>query len=1724
VLDKIDRQFFIENKGQWPKEVLYLSSIGGRNTWITNFGVVYDFYNVDGQVNPQEIKHRIGRDNALADSKVTTTGQVVKMTLESPNQNLNATGNKKKEAYYNYLLGNDESKWATNVGLFKEALVKNVFNHIDQKYYFDNDLLRYDFVVNKGGSVKDIKMRFEGCENLRIQDEELLFNTRFGVIKQSRPFAYQEINGIKNPIDCKFKINTGGVISFELGEYNPNIDLVIDPLVYSTYIGGGYNDYAVSMKIDANNFVYLTGGTSGPAYPVTAGAYNTIWNLGVGPGTTYMRDAFVTKLNQTGTALVFSTFIGGTGDDIGSGIYLDAGNNVYISGATNSSGGSTTKYPTTTGAFQTNNAGLADAFVTKLNPTGTGLVYSTYLGGAENDYGTSIAVNQSTNIAFITGYSSMNGTIGTFPTTTGCYNPTSNGGGDDIFITNLNSTGTACIYSTYIGGSGYDEAYALTIDANDNAYITGVSTSTNYPSTTTFGGGSEDAFLTKINATGTALVYSNLFGGTQEEFANAIGLNASGQVYIAGCTNSANLPHNYGAYQPSPNVVLGWDVFVTQFNTSGSWINSNIIGASVGDDQAFGMVINSAGNVYLTGWTGSSNYPTTSNAFDQTINVGFSSANTFITRLPSDLSSIGYSTFIGGTTLEKGWSIAVDAYESIYMTGYSWSSNYPIYPNPGAYQTTNGFGFGDVIVTKLCIQPAFTPSINSNSPICEGGTLNLSTTYSGTGVTYNWSGPNGFHSTLQNPSILNVSGLNSGVYTIIVTDAGGCTGTNTIIVYVSSDPCNNPVSIQLTASTLGTSSNSNINGYKLTSTILTITGNVSFINTVISVVPNASIVVSSGSILTLKSTRIHGCSGMWRGISVEPGGQLILSGSGAASSSLIEDANIAVSVANHTSTNNILDITNTIFNKCLIGIQIANYNTNTTTYPFIIKNNVFTSRSLPFPCVSYPNWPSVNTLQLQNAPTNNLNSPFYMQNYSAVGLLNGSAQPSKHINLQSVGYSTGTQVSPNFMELLVGGVSAGELNLFDRSDYGIYLSNTNALITNSIFQNCKNSNNGGVAIYASRNLQTLPAIPLRDFRLRVQSPSGNNTNQNVRFFSNNSCIVSVGYLWNEILYNDMRSLQSGVSPFLVVPATGGNSINNNTEGQLGISTFSTLINTNNINNNTIYNIYAGIINRGAVYSSGTNSYLGYTNISNNYIADKPTSNTSTSSFISDAIVSDVGVGVTSSTYTNLFINPYLNISNNVITNAFRGISVSNYKWSKHRIREKENIITLMRDPNQNVGHTQHGISNTYSYNTYSANNKVTGFNINNNQLLNESNYYGAQNFGYQIWTCNNSINGYYGYQFAQVQPTTQWNNKNIMNGIHYYGYFLNSGAVIGAQMFGTNSGIDNEWNGNFIRQTYTFNSQAQLSPIYVRSNAPYQPTNNNASPPLWTYQTILPTSIIIVPNASADCRPEPQTVAFAPINIGTLDAIASDSIANGMIDSAEILYISKWNLYNQQLADSAYISASSGLHTFFTSSNDTSHHFRKMADIEKKLFEGNWPCAATLISAFSPANAIEINHKLFYELYLKWNYTPGSWEEEDSEALSDLAMKCPHYEGAVIYNARSFYNLVYQNQYTFFGDACDPVGSYKSGHEVNSESKFTNFDVSIYPNPNGGYLNLECGHCDDNTEVIIYDAVGKIVWRKAIKYASGETLIQFKLASGIYNVSITNQTTQQHETKKLIVE
>jgi hypothetical protein len=682
------------------------------------------------------------RDLSMPRPEVSGTGAVLRMRLLGANKNAQVAGADQLPGTTNYFLGKDPQNWRTNVVNYRKVSYSEVYPGIDLVYYGNQRQLEYDFVVSAGSDPGAIKVSFAGARGVRLDGKtgDLVLRTNKGEVRFHKPVAYQAEAGQdklasstepKNFVESSFVLDAKNRVTFQLGSYDHSRALVIDPtLGYSTYLGGTGNDYATSVAVDSTGSAYVTGYTSSTNFPTVAGSFQTTCGGGTACSTTHI-NAFVSKLNSTGTALVYSSYLGGSTKDYGYGIAVDGSGNAFIAGTTYS-----VDFPATAGSYQpTCGAGLcADGagFITEVNPTGSGLVYSTYLGGTNTNQTNAIALDSSGN-AYVTGYTKSTN----FPVTPGVFQPKCASCKQtfvDSYVTKINSSGTALVYSTFLGGNNADVGYAITVDSSDNAYLTGYTYSTNFPTTpgafqTTLGAVT-GVFDTKINPTASEIVYSTYLNGSATGTSacaacgSSIAVDAEGSAYVAGLTWETNFPTTPGAFQV--NYGGGFhDAFVTKFNSTGTGlIYSTYIGGS-GDDGATSLVLDSSGTAYVKGNTFSTNFPTTPGAYSNTYTAGTDS-ETFVLMLNPAGSALDYSTYLGGVAgSEYGLATTMIALDSqvppgIYITGYTNSTTFPT--TAGAFQTKHS-GAYDGYVTK------FAPSPNVGlSPGLNFGNVNDGTT------------------------------------------------------------------------------------------------------------------------------------------------------------------------------------------------------------------------------------------------------------------------------------------------------------------------------------------------------------------------------------------------------------------------------------------------------------------------------------------------------------------------------------------------------------------------------------------------------------------------------------------------------------------------------------------------------------------------------------------------------------------------------------------------------------------------------------------------------------------------------------------------------------------------------------------------------------------------------------------------------------------------------------
>jgi hypothetical protein len=686
---------FIKNESQIKNSrVKYYANTFAGTVFVTDDGITYSLRgksmeHVGASLAAPFVGARVRPEyRAENKDKEVVKGWVIKERLLNARK-IKVVGIAKAETKVSYFKGKDQSTWKSNIPTYQEVGLGEVYDHIKLSLKAYGKNIEKLFIVEKGGKPDDIMIKVEGAKGVWINEEgEFEIKTGIGTVKMTRPLAYQEIDGKRVEVEVNYALRDPGSTlnyGFNVKDYNKDYPLIIDPLIASTFVGGGDSERADGLAIDSSGNVFIAGGTDSSNYPTISGAYDRSHNGN--------SDVFVSRLDKTLTTLLTSTFIGGSGDEWANGLAIDSSGNVFIAGTTDSS-----DYPTTPGAYDTLydvNDVSGNAFVSKLNNTLTTLIASTFIGGVYNDYAADLKIDESGNVFVVGGTKSS----ADFPTTPGAYDRSYNGGYSDAFVSKLNNTLTTLMASTFIGGSDYDgENYALAIDTSGNVFIACGTRSSDFPTTlgaydTSYNGGYADVFVSKLNNTLTTLMASTFVGGSGFETDSCnLAIDPSGNVFVAGDTDSSDYPTTSGAYDRSYND--NGDIFVSKLNNS---LTTLMASTFIGGEQSDGsghLAMDTSGNVFIAGWTSSTNFPTTSGAYDTSYN---GNGDGFVSKLNNTLATLMASTFIGGSDYEWIGSLAIDSSGNVFVAGNTDSSDYPT--TSLAYDTSNDNG--DAFVSKL---------------------------------------------------------------------------------------------------------------------------------------------------------------------------------------------------------------------------------------------------------------------------------------------------------------------------------------------------------------------------------------------------------------------------------------------------------------------------------------------------------------------------------------------------------------------------------------------------------------------------------------------------------------------------------------------------------------------------------------------------------------------------------------------------------------------------------------------------------------------------------------------------------------------------------------------------------------------------------------------------------------------------------------------------------------
>jgi hypothetical protein len=668
---------FEANEGQADAQVKFLSRGKGYTLFLSSTEAVLA---LGGKTDePPGVR----KQSAIIEERVSKAHSLaLKMQLVGCNPNSRITGLDKLPGKSNYFIGKDPKKWRINISHFAKVRYEEVYPGVDLVFYGNQNQFEYDFIVAPGAKPEAITLAFEGADNVEIDNQgNVVLHTESGEVVNHIPLVYQEVDGVKQSIAGRYVLKGRNLIEFQIDAYDSDRTVVIDPVLsYSTYLGGTASDSGQGIDVDSAGNVYVTGSTSSTNFPTSEGAFQTAgvggdafvakfnptgsalvystyiggdngdaaYDISVdGEGNALLTgntsstdfptknayqsslngggdagDVFVLKLNSEGTALMYSTYLGGQGLDSGLGIGTDPSGNIYVTGNTFSS-----DFPTTPGVLipDSNSGAFVEAFVTKVNPAKSGqesLVYSTYLTNVTlglmgySVYGKGIVADRFGN-AYVTGSTDS----WYFPTSPDAFQTTIGSAiTTDAFVTKMSSDGTFFWYSTYLGGNGNDEGRGISVDSSGNAYVTGLTYSTNFPTKNPLQSSNQgvtDVFITKLNPSGSALIYSTYLGGGDFDIGYGVAVDPTGNAHLTGSTSSDDFPV-VNSFQSNFGGGLR-DAFATKVSSDGSkLLYSTYLGGSGDDDIGDAMATDPAGNVYVTGITTSADFLTV-NPFQNTL-------------------------------------------------------------------------------------------------------------------------------------------------------------------------------------------------------------------------------------------------------------------------------------------------------------------------------------------------------------------------------------------------------------------------------------------------------------------------------------------------------------------------------------------------------------------------------------------------------------------------------------------------------------------------------------------------------------------------------------------------------------------------------------------------------------------------------------------------------------------------------------------------------------------------------------------------------------------------------------------------------------------------------------------------------------------------------------------------------------------------------------------------
>lgn len=803
---------FVENDRQWFENVLYRTEIPGGMFYLERGRFTIDLH--DAETVGRVFAAHSGAEQAMDPPKKLNC-HAYYLNFEGANPHPTVSGGRATDARYHFFIGDDPGRWASDVRAFEEVRYRELYTGIDLKVY-SNGPIKYDFIIKPHADASQIRLSYEGVKPKRTDEGQLLLKTSVGEVFESRPFAYQLVDGHITPIDCQYRVS-GKEVTFEIGAYDPSLDLIIDPeLIFSTYSGSTADNFGYTATFDEEGHLYAGSSVFGTGYPTTPGAYQATWAGGVGAGALAGTDIALTKFNLQGTGLVYSTYLGGAGDELPHSLITDEDGGLYLLGTTGSA-----NFPVSDGAFQTDFAGGAptvlggvginynagaDMVVTRLSPAGNALVGSTYVGGSENDGVNTAAALRYNYADEVRGEIELdpdgNVVVGSttfsedFPVTAGAYQSVKNGGQDGVVFV-MNPTLSAMIASTYYGGNGNDAIYSIDTFDGTSIMVGGGTTSADLstagtPFQANNAGGSADGFLAAFDPNLASLEAMTYYGSTAYDQVYFVERDEVGRPHIFGQTEATGTTFVDNALYSVPNSGMLLSKFSPDLDER-IWSTVFGNGTNIPNLSPSAFSVDICNRIYLSGWGGNVNNQGSTNGLpvtDDALQSTTDGSDFYFLVLDGDANELTFASFFGGGTSAEhvdGGTSRFDRSGKIYQAvcaGCGSNDDFPIAPSNAHSPTNNSFNC-NLGVAKIDFDLPLVVADFTAEPVCAPDPVtfvNTSTTGSPETVFF-WDFGDGASSNQANPTHTYAA---PGVYeaTLVVWDPLACNLSDTLSIDV----------------------------------------------------------------------------------------------------------------------------------------------------------------------------------------------------------------------------------------------------------------------------------------------------------------------------------------------------------------------------------------------------------------------------------------------------------------------------------------------------------------------------------------------------------------------------------------------------------------------------------------------------------------------------------------------------------------------------------------------------------------------------------------------------------------------------------------------------------------------------------------------------------------------------------------------------------------------------